>query len=202
MSETRPLTRHEQQIIENVAEFGCHITCVSATIEDDDFDDFDEDDLDEDLEDDLGDGRGAEGLHGGDEGARPDERFAYSVGFPHTVGQPDVIVFGFSTNLSAAVINGLLDQCREGLVMEDWTEVTGLLEGHRCVLREVEPDCIVPYYFNSAIWFSRHETGADPARAMQVVWPGADDGKFPWDKDCAPAVRDLQTPLYRTSLNS
>lgn len=172
MSDLDHLSDLELRILDNVEEFGCHITSVSP--------------LDDDLDDE----------------AEPAERFAYSIGFPHTVGQPEVIVFGFSPKLSAAVINGVLGQCREGLVLEDWTEITGILEGHRCVLREVEPDCLVPYYFNSAIWFAQHETGADLSRAIQIVWPGVEDGLFPWDKGCAAETSELQTPLYRTSLNS
>lgn len=170
----------EQQILENIEEFGCHITIVAPPEEgDEDFiAEMDQDDDDE------------------------DETFAYSVGFPRTVGQPDVIVFGFSTELSAAVINGVLGMCREGFVMEDWKEVDGLLKGHRCILREVEPEYLDPYYFNSAIWFSEHEMDTKFTRAIQIVWPGVDDGLYPWDKGCSDAVRDLQTPLYRTSLNS
>lgn len=176
------LTDHEQQILENIEEFGCHITVVSPPDEDDDLDEFDDGEFDEEEED--------------------DPRFAYSVGFAKTVGQPEVIVFGFSTELSAAVINGVLDMCREGFVLEDWKEIDGLLKGHRCVLREVEPECLVPYYFNSAIWYAETEMETEFTRAMQIVWPGVDDGLFPWDKGCSDAVRDLQTPLYRTSLNS
>ena len=166
------LSRHEQQILDNIEEFGCHITVVTPP------DEPDEDDEDE-----------------------GEERFAYSVGFRTSVSQPEVIVFGFSTELSAAVINGLLDMCREGFEMEDWKVVDGLLKGHRCVLREVEPECLIPHYFNSAMWYAEHE-GEEMSRAMQIVWPGVYDGLFPWDKGCSEAVRDLQTPLYRTSLNS
>lgn len=179
------VTGHEQQILDNIEEFGCHITVVSPPDEDEPEDEPYEDEIAPDFDDD-------------EEGG---ERFAYSVGFPATVKQPEVIVFGFSTELSAAVINGVLDMCREGLVLEDWKEIDGLLKGHRCVIREVEPECIVPYYFNSAIWYGE-ETGHEMTRAMQLVWPGVDDGLFPWDKGCSELVRDLQTPLYRTSLNS
>ncbi|HUD27439.1 MAG TPA: DUF4262 domain-containing protein [Novosphingobium sp.] len=178
---------HEQQILDNIEEFGCHITVVSPPDEDEPDDDLYEDEIEVEYDDD------------GDE---PQDRFAYSVGFPKTVKQPEVIVFGFSTELSAAVINGVLDMCREGLVLEDWKEIDGLLKGHRCVIREVEPECIVPYYFNSAIWYAEHEAGQEMTRAMQLVWPGVDDGLFPWDKGCSEMVRDLQPPLYRTSLNS
>ncbi|MYL97694.1 DUF4262 domain-containing protein [Novosphingobium sp. FGD1] len=184
---------YEQQILDNVEEFGCHITVVSPPGEDGDDDDFDDDDLDDH------DGFGADFE---DEEEPSKERFAYSVGFTRTVKQPELIVFGFSTELSAAVINGVLDMCREGLVLEDWKEIDGLLKGHRCVLREVERDCIVPYYFNSAMWFAEEEMGHELTRAMQLVWPGVEDGLFPWDKGCSEMVRDLQTPLYRTSLNS
>lgn len=172
MSEDEPAGELQERILSNVEEFGCHITCVSPSEED-----FDEDDDEE-------------------------ERFAYSIGFPLTVGQPEVIVFGFSAQLSAAVINGVLEQAREGLVLDDWTEVHGLLEGHRCILREVEPECLVPYYFNSAMWFAREAMGTKLNRALQIVWPDAEWGLFPWERGCPEAVRELQTPLYRTSLNS
>lgn len=164
------LSRQEQQILDNIEEFGCHITVVTPP------DDADEED-------------------------ETEERFAYSVGFRTTVSQPEVIVFGFSTELSAAVINGVLDMCREGLVLEDWKEIDGLLKDHPCIVREVEPEFLVPYYFNSAMWYAEHER-EEMTRAMQIVWPGVDDGLFPWDKGCSDAVRDLQPPLYRTSLNS
>lgn len=171
------LSRHEQQILDNIEEFGCHITVVTPPDEPEDGGYDDEDDED------------------------GEERFAYSVGFRTTVSQPEVIVFGFSTELSAAVINGLLDMCREGFVMEDWKAIDGLLKGHPCMLREVEPECLIPHYFNSAMWYAEHE-GEEMSRAFQIVWPGVDDGLFPWDKGCSDAVRELQTPLYRTSLNS
>lgn len=173
---TEDLTRYERQILANVEEFGCHITVVGASQDDDD-------------EDEPGNSDTA------------GERFAYSVGLPRTVGQPEIIVFGFSTELSAAVINTVLAMCREGLVLEDWAEIDGLLKDHRCIARDVRPQCLVPSYFNAAIWFAEHE-GHDFSRAMQIVWPGVDDGLFPWDKGCSPDVRALQTPLYRTSLNS
>lgn len=174
MSDLYPLTVSEQEILHNVAEFGCHITSVLPA--DDDFAD-------------------------GPEGAEP-VRFAYSIGFPETVQQPEVIVFGFSTRLAAAVINGLLDRCRDGLALEDWCEVHGLLDGHPVMLRAVEPDYLVPDFFNSAIWYARRRTGRDLAQAMQVVWPGAADGLYPWQPGCAAATIVEQPPLYRTSLNS
>lgn len=128
--------------------------------------------------------------------------FGYSVGFPSTVGQPEVIVFGFPGDLTAAVINGILRQCRDGLKLTDWLEVNGLIEGHSCILREVGPDNITIEHFNSAIWYSRMIVEEPLDRAFQIVWPGARDGLFPWEDDCTQTVRDRQPALYRTSLNS
>lgn len=128
--------------------------------------------------------------------------FAYSVGFEHTVGKPEVIVFGLPNEIIQPMINIILRLCKEGLVMNDWTQVDGLLDGHRCFARNVIPEFIVPEYFNSAIWYHRSRTGEQLSRAVQIVWPGAVDGLFPWDEACDAGVRDWQPALWTRNLNS
>lgn len=201
-------SHHERQILDNIERFGCHIV-VDSALEDD----FTEFDLEEAL---LGDDdengnlalslNAVEVVDASDEDQDEDgpepEQFAYSVGFTETVNQPEVIVFGFSPDLSASVINGVLDLCKSGFVMEDWKVIEGLLQGHRCVLREVELENLIPHYFNAAIWHAEQKRGKPFNRAFQIVWPGIDDGLMPWDKGCSEVVRESQTPLYRTSLNS
>ncbi|CAN5364223.1 hypothetical protein BH10PSE13_BH10PSE13_18800 [soil metagenome] len=83
--------------------------------------------------------------------------FAYSIGFPETVGQPEVIVFGLSMDIMKFMINETLRQCREGFRLEDDAELHGLLEGHDCVLAAIPAANITREYFNSAMWF-RHLT--------------------------------------------
>ena len=128
--------------------------------------------------------------------------FAYSVGFPKTAGQPEVIVFGLPQKVMHFMINETLYQCVNGLRLEDWTEITGLLEGHRCIARAIPAERITREYFNSALWYFRTTTGEVLTEAVQLVWPSAQNGLFPWDEGCADDVRDLQPPLYRTGLNS
>ena len=128
--------------------------------------------------------------------------FAYSAGFPETVAQPEVIIFGLTREIMHFMINELHHQCSNGLMLADGTELRGLLEGHRCIARAVPARAIEIEYFNSAMWLKRITSGEDMTSAIQVVWPGAVDGLFPWDDGCASDVRDLQPALYVTGLNS
>ncbi len=153
------LSDYEQDILENVARSGCHITVV----------------IDPDQQ---------------------DPPFAYSAGFPETAGQPEVIVFGLSTEMMTFMINKTLDQCEAGLVLSDGVEIEGLLRGHKVIAREVAARFIIRDYLASAIWYERHQTGRALERVIQLVWPGALDGLFPWDKGCDQQVRDLQPALY------
>ena len=124
--------------------------------------------------------------------------FSYSIGFPASVRQPEVIVFGLSRDLMHAMVNSLHHQCREGLQMRDGLVVNDLLEGHSCVLKYVLPENIVDDFFASALWLARHRTGHKMDEAFQIVWPGAEQALFPWDDGCNEYVIEMQPALYRT----
>ena len=121
--------------------------------------------------------------------------FAYSVGFQETLGQPEVIVFGLPADVMRFMINETMRQCRAGLRLDHGVELQGLLDGHSCVVCEVSPENIKPDFFNSAMWFRRHVTGEEMEAAFQIIWPGVDDGLYPWDDDCEDIVRNLQPCL-------
>ncbi|HMI20176.1 MAG TPA: DUF4262 domain-containing protein [Sphingomonas sp.] len=131
-----------------------------------------------------------------------DPNFAYSVGFPDTVGQPEVIVFGLSNDMMGFMVNETLRLCRDGLRLADGTSIDGLLQGHLCVARKVAAENIDRDHFNSAMWYQRRRSGIEMSEAFQIVWPGARDGLFPWDAGCADSVREAQPPLYERRLNS
>ena len=128
------------------------------------------------------------------DGEQPD--FAYSVGFPETIKQPEVIVFGLPQHVMHHMVNETYRQCRGGLTLEDGTEITGLLEGHRCVALAIPRENIDREHFNSAMWFRRLTTGEEMDSAFQIVWPGAQDGLFPWDEGCSEIVSSLQPALF------
>ena len=127
--------------------------------------------------------------------------FGYSVGFTTTVRQPEVIVFGLPSDLVCFMINETLDQCRGGLRLENWGEINGLLEGHRCILRSVRPEAIEREFFNSAMWYHQREFGLPLGKAFQIVWPGTLNRLFPWDDGCSPDVIEAQRSLYGRRLH-
>lgn len=128
--------------------------------------------------------------------AREIPDFAYSVGFPETVGQPEVIVFGLPREVMAFMINEAWRQCRAGLQLENGLEVSGLLDGHHCVVGVIPAPNITANYFRAAMWFHHFSTGGPLTDACQIIWPGVEDGLFPWQDGCADIVRNLQPCLF------
>lgn len=129
--------------------------------------------------------------------------FAYSVGFPHSVKQGEVIVFGLSNDLLTWMINETMRQCRdEGLVLGDGVRVTGLLSDFDVIVRSVHPSNIQTEYLNSAMWHHMGRFGEPLNEVFQLVWPSSATGLFPWDKGCHTDVIDLQPALYEPRLNS
>lgn len=124
---------------------------------------------------------------------------SYSIGFPETVQQPEVICFGLDRKLMQSMINSLLDQCRSGLTMQDGVRVADLLDGFECELRSVKPEHIVPDNFASAIWYANYRGAGDPVCAFQIVWPSSRTGLFPWDEGVAQDVIDAQPALYEVA---
>lgn len=132
------------------------------------------------------------------EGDEPD--FCYSIGFSKSIHQPEVIVFGLPRKLMHSMVNNILEQCRDGLILADGLVIRGLLEGHDCIAQSVHSSQIVGDYFGSAMWFHRDQFGSELVEAFQIVWPGAKDGKFPWDADSSEQVRSVQPALYEPRL--
>ena len=123
--------------------------------------------------------------------------FSYSIGFSKTLDQGEVIVFGLARNLMQSMINEVMRQCREdGLILGDNVVISDLLEGFDVIARTIHPDRIEHEFFNSAIWFHRREFGTELKVAYQLVWPGTQQGLFPWDEGCDPYVIEQQPPLY------
>ncbi len=128
--------------------------------------------------------------------------FAYSVGLSETLGTPELIVFGLKPEMMHAMLWAAFRQLRDGREVKDSDRLPDLIEGFDCIVRNVHPTNIVPDFFNSALWYQGHRGGTDrdgQLSAMQIVWPGAEDGLFPWDPKSNPFVGACQPPLYLPS---
>lgn len=130
-------------------------------------------------------------------GDRPEDiEFSYTVGFPVTVGQPEVIVFSLPRDLRQSMLNELLRQCREGLELSDGLRISNLIEGHDCIVRRIDSAAAIREHFGWAIWYHQTQRGKPVSEAYQLVWPGSRQGLFPWEEGCAWDVGAAQPPLY------
>ena len=129
-----------------------------------------------------------------DDGDEPE--FSYTVGLPASTDQPEVIVFSLKRGLRQSVLNGVLRQCLEGLRLSDGLRIAGLIEGLDCVTRRIVSPAAIQDHFGWAIWFHRYLRGEAVAEAYQLVWPGAEQGLFPWEAGCDAEIVALQPALY------
>jgi hypothetical protein len=129
-----------------------------------------------------------------------DPQFSYSVGFPTSVGQPEVIVFGLKFPIMHNMINEMRKQCAEGLEIEDGIRIADLIEGFDCVARRVVCADAIKEHFGWAIWYHRRQQGTALTEAYQLVWPGKVQGLYPWDEGCDDHVIAQQPALYEVRL--
>jgi len=126
------------------------------------------------------------------------ESFAYSVGFPVSVEQPEVLVYGLPPELMASMIRQVRQQCSEGLVLADGARIGNLLEGHDCIARSCRSRKAIEEHLGWAIWYHRTQRSEEVNEFYQIVWPGAVNGLFPWGPGASPDVIDAQPALYES----
>ncbi|KAG5720285.1 hypothetical protein E4T56_gene14342 [Termitomyces sp. T112] len=127
--------------------------------------------------------------------------FSFSIGFPVSVGQPEAVIFGLSSELRHSMMNEIRRQCSDGLKLSDGLRISGLIEGFDCVARRITDPEAIRQHFGWAIWYHRSQLGKEMTEAYQIVWPGAQQGLFPWETGCHPDVIALQPALYETSIH-
>lgn len=123
--------------------------------------------------------------------------YSYSVGFEHTLGAPEVLVYGLDRELAQSMINEIFRQCREdGLLLADALRIGNLIEGYDCMARPIDDPRARAGHFGFANWFRRRNGEGDLGRAMQIVWPDPKTRAFPWEEGCGFDVENWQTQLY------
>ncbi len=104
--------------------------------------------------------------------------YVFSVGIYHTLGLPEVCIFGLSnTDLMGGILNGIGDLMKSGQVFEDWHESNEVLDGFSCFFRRVDRQHYREF-FGYARWFYE----GDEFPLLQCVWPDPSNC-FPWDSN-------------------
>lgn len=119
--------------------------------------------------------------------------FSYSVGLWHNFEQPEVIVFGLSTEVAHELLNLLADEADEGARFTAGTRHDGLLHGYPVRFVEV-PKEVYADYLGFATWAYE---GGDFA-AVQLVWPDK-QGRWPWDETARIGFRRAQPVIAHSA---
>lgn len=129
------------------------------------------------------------------EGRQPN--FAYSVGFTKSLSAPEFIIFGLSRELMHAMLWEVFHQIRAGKEVSHGQEWDGLLGGDfRCFGFRCTHKNLFEKYALSSLWYWNDQGFEGDPEVYQIVWPGAQQGLFPWDADCDPYVISQQPALY------
>ena len=104
--------------------------------------------------------------------------YVFSVGIYHTLGQPEVCIFGLSsTSTMGQIINHIGDLMRDGKRFDDWHESDEVLDGFSCMFRRVDKS-LYREDFGYARWFYE----GDDFPMLQCIWPDRNH-RYPWDRE-------------------
>lgn len=122
--------------------------------------------------------------------------FAYTLGFSD-FGAPELIVFELDPQLINAVFWQYFHYLQSGKALVDGLVFRPSdLPGFECMLRKAErPETWGSYVFD-AIRYDRTKGRAGRPAVMQIVWPSASSGHYPWSPGCPADYAASQPPLY------
>lgn len=129
-----------------------------------------------------------------------DPSFAYSSGFTMSLNKPEFIVFGLSNDLMHSMLWEIYRQLEAGAFPDDgmkWYDLLG--GGVECFSKKATHPDLFKEYTLSAEWLWKHQRREGHPEIYQMVWPGAQQGLFPWEKDCDPYVITQQPALWDNS---
>ena len=124
--------------------------------------------------------------------AEEEPDYVFSVGMFHTLGKPEICIFGLSeTTVMGEILNNIGQLMRDGQEFTDGTISDEILEGFNCVFRKVNPE-MYEEYFGYARWYYE----GDDFPMLQCVWPDK-NGKFPGEREFDSAYLPAQ-PIMAT----
>lgn len=116
---------------------------------------------------------------------------AYSIGFFHNLGHPEVILFGLPVETCMKAVNVIGLDIKSGMHFDLDRIYTGILQApHRCCFKEVNRRHYAGHV-GYALWFYE----ADPFPLYQCFWSD-ENGRFPWEDGCRAYARIAQPMLF------
>ena len=125
-----------------------------------------------------------------------DPNFCYSIGFTKTLEAPEFIVFGLDLELMHNMLWEVFRQVQAGAKPEHGMRWADVLEGFDCISLKADHPELLTEYSTSANWFWKDQVNEGHPPIYQLVWPGAQQGLFPWEEDCDPYVIEMQPKLW------
>lgn len=121
--------------------------------------------------------------------------FAYSIGFPMSLDQGDVIISGLELQMMKRILNDTYLLCRDGFELSDFARTDQLFSSFDCVVRSVAEGRLADEFFNSARWYSEQVAKLPFEQAFQLVWPDK-AGIFPWEDGFSEDLMGAQLELW------
>lgn len=118
--------------------------------------------------------------------------WSFTIGFHHSFGHPELVVFGLAAELAHPVLNNVGEDIRRGQVYETEHEYSEILGGVLCMFRSVQQRWYKPF-LGYALWFYGHS--AFPA--LQLIWPDKSQ-RFPWQQGFNPQWAHAQPLLFES----
>ncbi|MEV0272295.1 DUF4262 domain-containing protein [Hamadaea sp. NPDC050747] len=131
-------------------------------------------------------GWSARGVHGDQQ----TPGWAYSIGLWHSLGSPEVSVFGLSSQTAMRIVNIVGDQIRDGHPLRPDQPRTDVVDGFDLGVRPAHPSWYRDF-FGAALDFYQQP----PLPIVQLVWPDR-DGRFPWDAGADQELHQQQPKLW------
>ncbi|CDP89915.1 MULTISPECIES: DUF4262 domain-containing protein [Mycolicibacterium] len=116
--------------------------------------------------------------------------WAYSIGLGHTLGSPEICLFGLRIETMMTIVNVAGQAVRDGNPMEPAQLRDDILNDYPVAIRPVHPSWFQDF-FGAGIDFYRTRELA----VLQLFWPDA-EGRFPWDDQVHEYCRSSQPLLW------
>jgi len=121
--------------------------------------------------------------------------FGYSIGLFKTFTHPEILIVGLNLNLIHEIINDIGKDVKSGKIYTSLAFYPHLTGGFECYFTQVKQE-FYEQYVGQALWY--YDNNSFPL--LQCIYPTT-KGTYPWEKDSAAGIKDIQPILGEIKLN-